>query len=381
MEELSLAEARRVALAAQGFGREPARPTRAHVRKLMRRILTLQLDSVNVLVRSHYLPVYSRLGPYPRTAIDELAYQRHELFETWADSSCLLPIELYPLFLPRTHAIRVLDWIGWPVGQDFSDVTQVAALYDEVVARGPLAAADLATARRRSTAWWGWDESKGLLETLLDCGILAIAGRRGFTRLYDIAERVIPQHVLGQPTPGQEEAQRELLYLSAKAVGVGTAKQIASLLGLYAPHHRTLVQGPNGRWLRPNWKQRSPRSFHARALLTPFDAFIRVSAESLCGFTNPLSQQLYVPAERRQYGYYVLPFLLGDTLVGRTDLKADRQRRTLMVQSAYVGPGQNAKHVAKELAEELSRLQEWLELDHLEVADRGNLASDLRRAF
>jgi uncharacterized protein YcaQ len=408
--DLSPGEARRLALSAQGFGQPPAKPTLAHVRKLLARPLPLQLDTVNVLVRSHYLSVYSRLGPYPMRAIDELAYERRELFETWTHSSCLVPVELYPLFRYRNGPIRELDWIDWPEGQEWSDNAKIAALYDEVVQRGPLAAKDLATARPRTSAWWGWDESKVLLESLLDCGILAVAGRTaGFSRLYDIAERVIPQAVLDRPAPDREEAQRELLHLSARAVGIGTAKEIARYLGLDAHNRRTLVRDAAGKWIRPNWKRRIaelveagrltevsidgqrepayvvpgtriPRTFHARALLSPFDAFVRVSAESLCDFTNPLSQQLYVPAERRQYGYYVLPFLLGDTLVGRCDLKADRDRSTLMVQAAYVEPGQNAEHVAAELAVELGRLGDWLELEDLEVADRGNLRIELRRA-
>jgi uncharacterized protein YcaQ len=407
--DLSLAEARQVALAAQGFGQEPVKPTLTQVRKVALRILAIQLDSINVLVRSHYLPVYSRLGPYPMAALDKLTYERRELFETWGHAACLMPVRLYPLQLYRTWPLREVDWVAWPRGTKRSTNALIAALYDEVAERGPLTAAELSTAGPRKGPWWNWDDGKIMLENLLDCGILAVAGRRGFTRLYDLAERVIPREVLDAPELEADEAQREQLVLSAAAVGVGTAKQVAAYLGLWARSHRTLTVAPNGRWRRPDWKRRIaelveegrleqvavegwkepghvvpgtrvPSEVHARALLTPFDPFIRVSAESLCGFTNPLSQQLYVPAERRQYGYYVLPFLLGDTLVGRCDLKADRERGTLMVRSAYVEPGQNAKHVAAELAEELERMGIWLELDTLEVGDNGNLAKDLRRA-
>ncbi|SDS38273.1 winged helix-turn-helix domain-containing protein [Microlunatus soli] len=405
---LSLPEVRRISLQAQGFGREPSKPTLAHVARLAERLVAVQLDSVNVLVRSHYLPLYSRLGPYRMSALDELAYRRRALFETWLHATCLVPVRLYTLQRYRTWPIRELSWIGWPRGADRSTRDDVAAIYDEIAEHGPLAASELAAARPRTSSWWGWDRSKVVVETLLDCGLLAVAGRRGFTRLYDIAERVIPAEILETETLGPEESQRELLMLAARAVGVGTAKQIAAYLGLRASGHRTLVQGSNGRWLRPDWKSRIaelvedgrlekisvqgwtepgyllpgtrvPKPMHLRALLSPFDSFIRVSAELLCGFTNPLSQQLFVPAERRQFGYYVLPFLLGETLVGRCDLKADRQRGVLMVQSAYLEPGQNARDVAGELAEELHRLRGWLELGGMEVAERGNLAGDLRQ--
>lgn len=405
---LSIAGARRIALRAQGFGREPSKPTLAHVARLAQQIVAIQLDSVNVLVRSHYLALYSRLGPYRMSALDELAYGRRALFETWLHATCLVPIRLYTLQRYRTWPIRELSWLDWPRGAPRSSRDDIAAIYDEVAERGPLAASELAAARPRRSSWWGWDRSKVVLETLLDCGILAVAGRRGFTRLYDIAERVIPAEILDAEPPEPEESQRELLMLAAAATGIGTARQIAAYLGIWAHSHRTLVQGANGRWLRPDWKSRIaelvqdgrleqvsvegwtesgylvpgtpvPRPMQIRTLLSPFDCFVRVSAESLCGFTNPLSQQLFVPAERRQFGYYVLPFLLGETLVGRCDLKADRQRGVLMVQSAYLEPGQQASHVAGELAEELHRLRGWLELDGLEIAERGNLAGDLRQ--
>lgn len=353
----------------------------------------MQLDSVNVLVRSHYLTIYARLGPYPMETVDRLAYQRRELFEYWGHATCLFPIEIYPLFRHRMR--RIHDHVQWPEDKPRSADPRIAAVYDEVAERGPLAANELSTAGRRKSNWWGWDSSKIILETLLDSGHLAIAGRRGFTRMYDITDRVIPRAARELPAPGAEAAQKQLLKLAAGAVGVGTAKKLAGYFGLHGASKRTQVRDPQGKWPKPIWPgllaelvedgqlvaaevegwtepgyllpgTRIPRSVHHRALLTPFDSFIRSSAEALCGFTNPLAQQLYVPAERRRYGYYVLPFLLGDTLVGRCDLKADRDRGALLVQASYVEPGHDSTQVRAEMVEELRQLADWLELETVE---------------
>jgi uncharacterized protein len=405
--DLSLADARRLALSAQGFGRRrPARPTIGDVRKVAAKVLALQIDSINVLIRSHYLPAYSRLGPYPMGVIDDLAYGRRELFECWGHAACLMPVSLYPLLHYRMTAKRTA--IPWTPGRSTPESAAVEKVYQEVAERGPLTAGDLSDAGARTSKWWGWDHGKIALEHLLDTGFLAVAGRRGFTRLYDLTERVVPQDILDTPPPEAEESQKQLLCLSAKALGVTTAKQLGGYFGLQS--HRIRVRGPDGKLLRPIWRRllaelvedgrlvkvavegwrepgymvpgtRMVRSIHERTLLSPFDSFMRCSAELCCGFVQPLAQQLYVPAERRVYGYYVLPFLLGDTLVGRCDLKADRQRRVLMVQSAFIEPGHDHKHAAGELAEELCRMQAWLELDTIEVADRGDLAATLQRCL
>lgn len=392
--ELSRIEARRVGLAAQGFARSsPARPTLRDVRRSAGQFLAMQLDSVNVLVRSHYLTLYSRIGPYPMSTVDRLAYQRREMFEYWGHATCLFPIELYPLFRHRMR--RIHEFVQWPEDRRRSADPTIAAIYDEVAEHGPLAAGELSMAGRRKSNWWGWDSTKITLETLLDSGHLAIAGRRGFTRLYDITERVIPQSARDAPAPDAEDAQKQLLLLSARALGVSTAKKLAGYFGLHGGSKRTQVRGLDGKWPKPVWPRllaelvaddqlaqvevegwsepgylvpgtRVPRTLHHRALLTPFDSFIRSSAEPLCGFTNPLAQQLYVPAERRQYGYYVLPFLLGDTLVGRCDLKADRQRSTLLVQASYVEPDHDPGQVESEMAHELRNLADWLDLETVE---------------
>lgn len=403
--EISLAEARRITLSAQGFGRRPAHPTISHVRKVAARVLALQLDSVNVLVRSHYLPAYSRLGPYPREALDQLTYRRRELFECWAHASGLLPVRLFPLMRHRMIAMR--SERTYSLGAPIEGNAHVAAVLDEIAERGALAASDLSDGGRSSGTWWGWSKGKQALEALLECGYVAVAGRRGFTRVYDLVERVIPPELVDAPVPSAAEAQKELLELSARAIGVTTARQLGGYLGLHS--FRIVTRRPDGRRTRPIWPQllaelvadgrmikvsvegwtepgylaagtKVPPSMHARALLSPFDSFMRTSAELCCGFVNHPGKQLYVPAEQREYGYYVLPFLLGDTLVGRCDLKADRDRDALLVQSAHVEPGQNIGHVASELAAELELMRAWLELGEITIAHRGNLAVALRKA-
>lgn len=404
--DLSLAEARRIALAAQGFGgRRPPKPGLTHVRQVAARIHAIQIDSVNVLVRSHYLPAYSRLGPYPIEALDTLAYRRRELFECWGHAACFMPVELYPVLRYRMTALRAST--PWSPGVPTADDTYLASVYGEVAERGPLTARELSEAGASRGRWWGWSRGKEALEHLLGCGMLAVAARQGFTRVYDITERVIPADVLRAAAPGPEEAQKQLICLAAAAQGVTGREQLGGYFGLHS--HRVAVRGPNGKRRRPIWRglvdelleegrlvsvavegwqepgyavpgTRVPRSMQARALLSPFDSFMRGSARNCCGFVQSLAQQLYVPAERRVYGYYVLPFLLGDNLVGRCDLKADRTRGVLIVQAAHVEPGQDDLRVGGELAEELEEMRRWLQLDAIEVADRGDLAPALRAA-
>lgn len=404
--DLSLAEARRLALVAQGFGRGPAVASLADVRRVATTVLAIQIDSINVVVRSHYLPAYSRLGPYPRETVDDLAYGRRELFECWGHAACLMPVELYPILRYRMEAQRSAS--PWRPGSSAPDGTYIESVYRECAERGPITARDLPDAGARRGTWWGWNNRKIALEHLLACGLVAVAGRRGFERVYDIAERVIPRVILDAPAVGPEVAQKELLCRSAAALGIATAGQLEKYFGLH--NHRVIVRGADGRRPRGIWRRllqelveerrllsvavedwqepgymapgvRVPRTVDARALLSPFDSFMWGSARQCCGFRQHLSQQLYVPAERRIYGYYVLPFLLGDTLVARCDLKADRERHVLRVQGAFVEPGHDAKWVGAELMQELRRLQSWLELDDIEVADKGDLAPVLRRSL
>jgi uncharacterized protein YcaQ len=406
---LSLPEARRLAIASQGFGPGPAAPTPAHVVELAARLHAFQIDSVNVLVRAHYVPAFARLGPYAMGELDALAYERRELFEYWAHAACLLPISLYPLVRYRMLPDLTREYMRTERG------AYTARVYQEVAERGPLTTAELSAPGQRSGKWWGWAPGKAVLEHLYDCGLLAIAGRRGFQRQYDLAERVIPRTVLDAPVPPREEAMKRLICLGAKASGVGTFGDVTGYLKIdgwrdrmppgpawewpkdpgrrrVTPLGRRLVAElvEEGRllpaevegWVEPAYlhpEARVPGAVEARALVTPFDSLVweRRRIDRLFGMTYTI--ELYTPPAKRVYGYYVCPFLLGDTLVGRCDLKADRQRGVLMVQGAFVEPGQDARRVAPELAAELRRMREWLELDRVEVAPRGDLAPELLR--
>lgn len=405
----SLPEARRLAVASQGFGSKPAKPTRGHIRKLAARLHAFQIDSVNVLARAHYVPAFARLGPYPTEALDSLAYRKRQLFEYWGHAACLLPLSLYPLVRYRMHAEETKEYMRSARG------AYMAEVYAEVAERGPLAAAALSNPGKRSGNWWGWGDGKATLEHLFNSGLVAIAGRRRFERLYDLAERVIPRAALDAPAPPREEAMKQLICLGAKACGVGTAGDITGYLMVDGWRDRRLAEpfreramGQGGGRANPigkrlvselveegrlltaqvdGWKEpayvprgvRVPRAVHARALVTPFDSLVweRSRMERLFGMKYTI--EIYTPEPKRVYGYYVFPFLLGDTLVARCDLKADRQRKVLMVQSAFLEPGQDARRVLPDLADELGQMQAWLELDRIEVAERGDLAAKLRK--
>jgi uncharacterized protein len=409
---LSLAEARRLAVASQGFGARPARPTVAHVRKLATRIHAFQIDSVNVLARAHYVPAFARLGPYRMTMLDTLAYESRELFEYWGHAACLLPVALYPLVRYRMH--KHLEATEVYMRSDRG--TAMARALAEVTERGPLSVGELSDPGHRGRGWWSWlgsNNGKAILEHLYHSGILAIAGRRGFERLYDLTERVIPKRAIEAPAPPREEAMKQLIVLGAQACGVGTGSDFAGYLNVDDWHDR-LPAGPHWEWpkgrrrsasvakrllvelvdegrLLPatveGWKERAylhpdarvPRHIDARALVTPFDSLVweRERIERLFGMRYTI--EIYTPAPKRIYGYYVCPFLLGDTLVARCDLKADRARGVLMVHGAFLEPGQQARRVAPPLLDELDMMRSWLDLDRIEIGKRGDLASALRR--
>jgi uncharacterized protein YcaQ len=407
---LSLPEARRLAVASQGFGPRPATPSVGHLRKLAARLHAFQIDSVNVLVRAHYVPAFARLGSYPMDALDALAYRKRELFEYWGHAACLLPIALYPLLRYRMHAEQTREYMRSEPG------AYMANVFEEVAEHGPISVANLSDPGKRVSKWWGWGKGKAALEHLYDSGLVAIAGRRGFERLYDITERVIPRAALDTPAPPREEAMKRLICLAAKACGVGTFGDITGYFKIDGWRDRLppgpwweRSKGPDGRRATPiakrlvselveegrllearvdGWREpayilpgvRVPRTVHARALVTPFDSLVweRSRMERLFGIKYTI--ELYTPPPKRVYGYYVCPFLLGDTLVALCDLKADRERKVLMVQSAFLKPGQDARRVVPDLAGELRQMQAWLELDRIEVAERGNLATKLRRS-
>jgi hypothetical protein len=392
-ERLSAAEARRVALAAQGFGgaRDGVPSTRSLLRAV-ERLGVLQIDSVNVLSRAHYLPLYSRFGPYDRGALDKAShYAPRRLFEYWGHEASLLPVATQPLLRWRMARAAHEAWGGMRrIATDRPELLE--RVVEEVRERGPLRASAIAEERpKRSGPWWDWSDVKRAFEFLFWSGRLTTARRRGFERLYDLPERVLPRAVIDAPTPTEEDAQRELVRIAARALGVAAVPDLRDYFRLPAAAAAARVQElvESGElapvtvegWTREAYLDpgaRVPRSVAHRALIGPFDSLIweRSRAERLFGFRYRI--EIYVPAPKRVHGYYVLPFLLGDRLVARVDLKADRKAGELLVQAAHAEPGAPAE-TAAELDEELRALAGWLGLDGVRVAPRGDLAGALSR--
>ncbi len=433
-ERISADEARRITLAGQGFS--DSRPSgRVEARDLTRviaRVGVLQLDSVNVLCRSHYLPVFARLGPYPRELLDRMAWggPRRELFEYWAHQASLLPMSTYPLLRWRMRAAERWAWDAWsPTTRPPADwsrsldpalrlapwavisgMTRLSKerphLVGEVLAvvaeRGPVAASEADPDGRRhgdgqdfgTGRMWNWHDTKIALEWLLYTGKVATAARRGFERLYDLTERVIPADELAAPAPSPEDAQRELVRIAARAHGIATYKQLHDYFHLPTEHSRARVaelveaeelipvQVEGARQQMYLWRGAAvPSRVHARALLSPFDSLIWDRDRTLRLFDFHYRISIYTPAARRTHGYYVMPFLLGDRLVARVDLKADRRRSELAVPAVYSERGVRESDVVAELAEELRLTASWLDLDRVVVNSRGDLAAPLSRTL
>ena len=349
----------------------------------------VQLDSVNVLVRSQYLPLFSRLGPYDRSLLDDIAYRRRELFEYWGHEASLMPVRLRPLFEWRME--RADAW-GGMVRVARERPGFVEGIYREVAERGPLAAGDLASPDARRSSWWGWGDNKRALEWLFWIGRLAVTRGRNFERLYDLPERVIPSEVLATPAPPQEEAQRELLAISAQALGIGTERDLADYfrIGLREAMPRLAELVEEGRLLRvavEGWREPAflspgstiPRRATGVALLTPFDPIVweRSRAERMFGFRYRI--EIYTPAPKRTFGYYVLPLLIGERLVGRVDVKADRKAGTLVVPGGFVEDDVRVEEVLEPLARELADMARWLGLERVASGDRGVLGPLLRQ--
>jgi uncharacterized protein YcaQ len=356
------------------------------------RVGLVQIDSVNVLVRAHYLPLFSRLGPYRTELLDRAAwFAPRRLFEYWGHEASLLPVGLQPFLRWRMERAAHEAWGGMRrVQRDRPEL--VARVLEDVRARGPVAASELAEERpRRSGPWWDWSEVKRALEWLFWSGQVTSARRRGFERLYDLPERVLPREVLSVPTPPEAEAQRELVRVAARACGVAAERDLRDYFRLPTADARArvaelveageLVPVEVEGWRTPGYLHpaaRVPRRVAARSLVGPFDSLVweRARTERIFGFRYRI--EIYVPAPERIHGYYVLPFLLGDRLVARVDLKADRQGGRLRVQAAH-GEPDAPPATAEELAAELRALAAWLGLEGVAVARRGDLAEPLAR--
>ncbi|HWK73411.1 MAG TPA: crosslink repair DNA glycosylase YcaQ family protein [Povalibacter sp.] len=395
-QSLSLSEARRIALAAQQFG--SANGSLRGVKSLgalVRRLGLLQIDSVNVLVRSHYLPLFSRFGAYTPGLLDRAAYDGHRrvLFEYWGHEASLLPLELHPLLRWRMELAKRGEGTWGRLKRYATEhQSQVNAALAQIREHGPLGAGELEAAGKSSGGWWGWSQGKEILEWLFWTGEVTTARRRNFERLYDLTERVLPPAVLAAPIPSKEEAQRTLMVIAAKAMGVATLRDLRDYFRLptqdAAERLKELIaEGVLTPVSVEGWKQqaylvtgaRLPRSVQAQALLSPFDSLIweRQRAERLFDFVYRL--EIYTPAHKRQHGYYVLPLLLGDRLVARVDLKSDRQRHRLQVRGGSVEAHAAPKQVVAPLAAQLQSLASWLGLEKVEVVSRrGELMKLLR---
>lgn len=396
--QLSLAAARRIALAAQGFGRpRPGRPPSVNqIASLVDRLGVLQLDSVNVFSRSHYMPVFSRLGPYDRSRLDRIAGHGtgrvdRRLVEYWAHEASLIPVELHPLFRWRMADVRGEAWGSIArIARDQLDL--VAETLDLVAQQGPVRARDTGAVRPPLAAghMWNWHAGKVALEYLFFTGQVAAARRINFERRYDMIDRVLPAEVRERPTPSVEDAQRQLVRVAARALGVATEPDLGDYFRLPRSSSKErvaelvaadeLIAVSVEGWTAPAYlwpTARRPRKLRARALLSPFDSLIwfRQRTERLFDFRYRI--EIYTPAAKRVHGYYVLPFLLGDTLVARVDLKSDRQHGVLLVQGAFTEAGIDPIHVAAELATELRLVASWLGLNEISVAGRGDLSSEL----
>lgn len=394
---LTQAQARRIALAAQGFGsrHRAAKPGWSALARTIDRIHLLQIDSVNVLVRSHYLPLFSRHGNYDRAALDKrsLENSNRHLFECWAHEASLVPLSLHHLMRWRMHRARAGD--GIYVQMDRFAAEEPAFLKQtlaHVERHGPTRVRDIPDSGKGLGGWWGWSKGKLALETLFDHGLVTAARRDGFERIYDIPERVIPADVLGRETPPEREVFRELLARSAAALGVATETDLRDYFRLPIADARsalagcladgTLVPVAVEGWRQPAYMHRdtkTPGRADGIALLSPFDPICwnRDRAERLFNFHYRI--ELYTPQGKRKFGYYVLPFLTGDKLSGRVCLKADREDGTLLVNAAYHEVGAEPTLTAKSLAPELRLMADWLGLSGVKVARRGNLAAGLRR--
>ena len=399
---LTAAQARRVAVAAQGLGEsKPRGPvTRAHLRRLISRIQLLQLDSVSVAVRAHYAPVFSRLGPYDREVLDRAAWSHSArsprlLVEYWAHEAALMAVEDWPLLRWRMREYTHGRW-----GKEI--VKKNAKLADEIVAAvtelGPSTAGQIeahlgAEQRGRKGPWWDRSDAKWVTEALFASGVLTTATRVGFARHYDLAERVLPPEVLAREVD-DEDAVRELTLRAAGALGVATEQDIRDYFRLSPGQVKPAIAKvvADGElepvevdgWTAPAYlrvAQIVPRRDRGTALLCPFDPliFFRPRVERLFGFHYRI--EIYTPAPKRQYGYYVWPFLLDGELVGRVDLKADRAAGVLQVVGAFVEPGREPTRVAEALAEELRTMSSWLGLADVAVGDKGDLVRRLAAAL
>lgn len=392
-DRLSLAEARRIALAAQGFGasRVGEEAGKRDVRRVFEQLGVVQIDSVNVLARAHTLPAFSRLGRYKTQDLHALAYggRKRALFEYWGHEASLLPVALQPLLRWRMARAARGEGIYGAIARFGRERRElIEQVRGEIAERGPLAAGELSHQHKGEGGWWGWSEGKRAVEWLFWSGAVTTATRRGtFERVYGLTEQVLPRSVIETPTPDEADAQRELLRISARCLGVATERCLRDYFrfrpGDARPRIAELVEAGE---LIPTavegWdavaylyrEARRPRRMEAQALLAPFDPLIWQRERVEAVFGARIRLELYTPREKRTHGYYVLPFLLGDRIVARVDLKADRAVSILRVQAAHAETGVSKAAIVEPLATELRLMAAWLGLERIKVERAGDLA-------
>ena len=383
LDALSIADARALALAAQGFDtpRPASKATQRHVNSLISRLGVIQIDSVNVLVRSQELPLFSRLGNHDRNAIPK-ATESQKIFEYWGHEAAHLPVEIHPLFRWKMEAARLGKARHWGLTSFYDDNKAfVKRMLKHIETNGPTTARELSTRTEKRGAdkktWWDWDESKTALEYLFLTGQLVSRGRgTDFARIYDTPEHVLPRQVLDAPTPTEHDARKQLLIRSAIAQGVATVGDLADYYrqkpAAVKPLIAELIEEGELRtvavdgWAEKAFVHRSaklPKQLHATALLSPFDSLVwcRPRNERLFDFHYRI--EIYTPKEKRKFGYYVLPFMMNGQMVGRVDLKADRANSKLLVHSVHTEKGIKRATINDALNNELRALATWLQLN------------------
>ena len=391
MRKLNIAQARRIALAAQGFAdrRPPGKVDIRHLRRVVQRIGVVQLDSVNVVARAHFLTFFARLGNYPMALAERIGWGTGEMVEYWAHEAALIPVEHWPLFRHRMER----NW-HWPSMDRWmkDNPGAIDAILREVTKRGAVRPGDLENRSNTSRGpWWDWSDAKLALEALFFTGRLTVAKRVNFVRHYDLPDRVLPAAIVAAQVD-ESTARRQLLRQAVRYHGLGTVADIADyyriknltaapLLAAMAREGEIEEVEVTG-WKGPVYQDPAasmPRAIQGVALLCPFDPVIwfRPRTERLFDFRYRI--EIYTPPPKRIYGYYVFPILLDGDLVGRVDLKADRQAGLLRVRGSYIEDGQDPIRVADPLAEELGTMANWLGLGDVAVERKGNLAAALRK--
>ena len=392
-------EARRIALAAQGFNQQ-SRDAKAGWAKLSKAIDAmhlLQIDSVNVLTRSHYLPLFSRLGTYDRATLDKhtLGKTNRKVFECWAHEASLVPLDLYPLMRWRMNRAKNGDG-NYRAFDNFAKTEKafLASTLRFIEKNGHTTASAIPGAGKSAGGWWGWSKGKLAMETLFDHGLVSTSHRQGFERFYDVTERVIPADILALPTPGEETGFERLMLMAAEALGIATEIDLRDYFRLPVADARKalhalvaskqLAQVDVKGWEKPAFvpaNAKRPRKAGGTALLSPFDPLVwnRDRASRLFDFHYRI--EIYTPQHKRKFGYYVLPFLYGEDLAARFCLKADRENSVLRVNTAHHDDKHSPAELAKAAAEELRRMAGWLGLKDVQVTKKGNLAAVLAKHF